>query len=516
MSRFWFIFSGFILFAISSVYADTIPELLGVVHSDTTLVLFGERIEPLGDQNNDGYDDFLVTRGGPQLFGFVFLGGDPIADSIALRIEGMTNILPGASSDLNGDTFRDILGYNVPDKRLNLYYGGPILDEQRDFWFGTDSGRSVGYPWIANDLNNSGYPELISASIDYESVLLFELGMATDSVYDLEIGIPSPPTLNYTAANGVAVSDFNGDGFDDIAMSFNPAEQTGFEGEIYLFWGGPQFDTLPDLIISRPGDRVTGDASFGRILEPIGDFDGDGFQDILAGAASSGFDSLTFVFLGGPDMDSLADFTFYARVNHARTAGDVNSDTYDDFVASFSLSFGGGPVRVYFGGPSADDIPDIVIPITNFPLPLHNYGLDCSGVGDVNGDGIDDFAFSAIDIDSKGVAYVYSGISDLVSVDDNTVLLPSTLRLHQNYPNPFNPSTTIEYSLPARSEVTLTVFNSLGQKVAILVNEEKPAGTYQVHWNGRDEEGHEVASGVYLYRLMAGEEVLTRKMTLVK
>jgi hypothetical protein len=86
----------------------------------------------------------------------------------------------------------------------------------------------------------------------------------------------------------------------------------------------------------------------------------------------------------------------------------------------------------------------------------------------------------------------------------------STYALDDNYPNPFNPSTTISYSLPKSANVSLKIFNALGQEVAVLVNEQKPPGYYQVRWNAN------VPSGFYLYRLRAGEFVETKKMVLVR
>ncbi len=88
---------------------------------------------------------------------------------------------------------------------------------------------------------------------------------------------------------------------------------------------------------------------------------------------------------------------------------------------------------------------------------------------------------------------------------------PGRLELSQNYPNPFNPSTTIRYGLPARSHVTLTVYNTLGQQVAKLVNGEQEAGYHEVKFDGS-----KLASGVYLYRMQAGSYVETRKLLLVK
>lgn len=89
--------------------------------------------------------------------------------------------------------------------------------------------------------------------------------------------------------------------------------------------------------------------------------------------------------------------------------------------------------------------------------------------------------------------------------------IPQAVALHQNYPNPFNPTTSIQFSLPESAHATLEVYNMLGQRVATLVNETLSAGTHSANFDAS-----ELSSGVYLYRLHAGNEVLTRKLTLVK
>lgn len=88
---------------------------------------------------------------------------------------------------------------------------------------------------------------------------------------------------------------------------------------------------------------------------------------------------------------------------------------------------------------------------------------------------------------------------------------PSDFELSQNFPNPFNPVTTIGYTVPARTFVTLTVYDMMGRTAAVLEQGEKEAGRYEVHWNAAG-----MASGVYLCRLQAGPSVRTRRMDLVK
>lgn len=94
--------------------------------------------------------------------------------------------------------------------------------------------------------------------------------------------------------------------------------------------------------------------------------------------------------------------------------------------------------------------------------------------------------------------------------------MPINYLLEQNYPNPFNPSTIIRYQLSEVTDVELTIFNTLGQKVRTLVNKKQIAGTYQIYWDGRNEKGIQMPSGVYLYRLNAGSFIKTRKMLLIR
>jgi len=100
--------------------------------------------------------------------------------------------------------------------------------------------------------------------------------------------------------------------------------------------------------------------------------------------------------------------------------------------------------------------------------------------------------------------------------DEQGSLLPYKFELSQNYPNPFNPVTNIEYSVPTRSQVKIEIYNILGQKIKMLVDETKPAGKYQIAWDGCNSVGKKVSTGIYFYRFQAGEFISTKKMLLLK
>ena len=95
-------------------------------------------------------------------------------------------------------------------------------------------------------------------------------------------------------------------------------------------------------------------------------------------------------------------------------------------------------------------------------------------------------------------------------------VLPDRFHLQQNFPNPFNSGTMIEYSIPSRTDINISIFNMLGQHVKTLVSEEMGAGDYTIQWDGTSKEGIEVGSGVYFYRLKARDHVEAKKMLLLK
>ena len=107
--------------------------------------------------------------------------------------------------------------------------------------------------------------------------------------------------------------------------------------------------------------------------------------------------------------------------------------------------------------------------------------------------------------------------ADINVATEDDIETPNAFRLDQNYPNPFNPSTSITFNLPKAVDVSLTVYNMLGQRVAVLVNNElRAAGQHTVQWDGRDAAGMQAASGLYVYRLQADDFTQARTMLLVK
>ncbi|HVO72815.1 MAG TPA: LamG-like jellyroll fold domain-containing protein [Ignavibacteriaceae bacterium] len=122
---------------------------------------------------------------------------------------------------------------------------------------------------------------------------------------------------------------------------------------------------------------------------------------------------------------------------------------------------------------------------------------------------IDDVRIYNVALTEAQVAELYTQTS--TAVEDKSDLLPSNFNLGQNYPNPFNPQTRINYQVPHTADINISVYNSIGQLVTVLVDEMKSPGNYSVSWNAKDQ-----SSGIYLVRMVSDNYSVTRKLTLLK
>jgi len=123
---------------------------------------------------------------------------------------------------------------------------------------------------------------------------------------------------------------------------------------------------------------------------------------------------------------------------------------------------------------------------------------------------------SHVEAQVKEFCYLLFGESFTAAVDHECGNLPRTYFLKQNYPNPFNPETKIEYAIPKADQISIVVFNTIGQKVRTIINEFKTAGAYQVIWDGKNDQGEKVNSGIYLYLMHSGSFEKKMKCVLLK
>jgi hypothetical protein len=133
-----------------------------------------------------------------------------------------------------------------------------------------------------------------------------------------------------------------------------------------------------------------------------------------------------------------------------------------------------------------------------------------------------EYWYRLIDVSVHGAKTFHSPVSAIPHTDEQPIeVIPeqqtiATFHLKQNYPNPFNPETAIGYRLSAVSDVELSIYNLLGQKVVTLVNGIKQAGRYMAEWDGTDYRGDHVAGGIYIYRLQSGQYSESKKMILLR
>jgi hypothetical protein len=492
---------------------DSINRFLVISDSrDSTFLGYG--VVRAGDINKDGIADVIICRSkNSQPYAddsaFLYLGGTAPA-GVPIRSFAHLKYTLGNIGDVNADGYDDFGLCDLPFTNYHFILGGA---SQFDSTYQLLNGF---YTRIAKavDLDSDGKLEVpISRDINGGFVYIFQVGPTLDTIPKYII-----PDTAVGFGRALATGDFNGDGWPDLAVSACFNRDTEF---VKFYWGGPQFDTVADWTVTRavPDQRY----GFGKVLVPTGDFNGDGIEDLYIGA---NFPVPFGIHFGGPTINSRPDIAVnsdlsggYNVLTNATLAGDVNHDGYPDFITSYPLP--DNSVFIYLGGPSGDSIPDVVIQghiLAGFAFAFGSAAI--AGVGDFNGDGIDDFAVSSkTDIPCCWTSQVnffagWKSVStDAPGESARSQLNPLNL---SNFPNPFNASTSIEFTLNRTSIVDLTIVNSLGQQVRKLSNSKYPSGRHVVRWDSTDDMGRIVASGTYILRISDGEFQASHKLILLK
>jgi len=245
---------------------------------------------------------------------------------------------------------------------------------------------------------------------------------------------------------------------------------------------------------------ITTDANGAESVYAI-DVDGDGDMDVLS--ASSTDAKIAWYENDGNENFSAHTIT---NVGTAKSvyAVDVDGDGDIDVLSASGL---GDRIAWYENDGNENFTPHTIT--TNADIAWSVYAIDVDGDGDID-------VLSASWRDHKLAWYENTSVVGVESISND---IPDEFRLSQNYPNPFNPSTTIRFSMPEESFVTIKVFNTLGEEITTLINENIIAGNYEIEFDAS-----KLPSGIYIYRLQAGDPstssgqsfVETQKMVLIK
>lgn len=398
---------------------------------------FGVSVSDAGDIDNDGYDDIIVGADFHNSFrgsAYIYLGGMNMDSNADYQFYGNNSndyfghCVSGAG-DVNGDNYDDVIvgayGFSYNTGSSEIYFGSASMDTTADVEIAgvsfSNFGRSVS---SAGDVNNDGYSDVIIGG-DYDGLVtgiakIYLGSPAMDNVSDINL-----TGENYSDKFGWSVAgagDMNGDGFDDVICG--APGYSSSKGKMYVYYGAASMDQYSD--INKTGESSS--AYFGYSVSKAGDYNGDGYSDILAGAYGMNISTgkvYFYQFRTDPPR-TLADLTLTGDPGSgfgivSSDAGDVNGDGFSDFIVSANLFNGSrGRVYIFYGGVIMDNSPDFIKSGTSV---AEQFGASASGAGDLNGDGYDDVIIGTNNVGyaSDGKAQVFFGGVNMDTIADITM-----------------------------------------------------------------------------------------------
>jgi len=465
-------------------------------------------IVAMGDQNNDGYDDFIVRNCTTSTY-TLFFGSNPM-DSTNCIVFPRKWYTPVAI-DINGDGKKDIFTKSVTDNTFLVYYGGNLLDTIPDLKITAPSGTSLFFgAWMTNigDFNGDGKDELVI----YDSYFPYsnkEVGInyffSTSPQFDM---IPemilSGDTVKNIKMRAFTYGDLNGDGKTDILYSIY--DGYGVADSLIvtkLIPGNSFWDTTSVQMIYRK--KQTFNPASWRIMK---DINGDGRDDILIPRYGDMYPWWYYnsILYGSIPIDTIQDVGLNTQAMAIEMAigsvsvGDVNGDGYNDFLTL--QGFGYPIAKLWLGG---RDMNRHNVPIRTWGNSEDFFGGLINRVGDVDGDGVNDFAIGTATMTGTckdGFFIIIRGdTSVVVNVEEELDFQPEGYKLFEPYPNPFNPEITIGYRVGKTSNISITLFDLLGREITkLLEDEENTKGEYYIKLNIKD---YNLSSGIYIINMQA-------------
>lgn len=347
---------------------STTPDLTFIGSNTSGAYLTGDNPGlAMGDLNNDGYDDVIITSYYTSEI-FVYLGGpsmDATADFTTTVSYSPYSLWAG--SDWNHDGYNDlVVGDGVT--KTYIYNGSSSFDFTADVTFTGASGSAFGeLVTSAGDVNHDGYEDLLSSVPGDDTVATnagavnVYLGSASGITTTAAATVYGAAANDNFGYNARGVGDVNNDGYDDIIVGAINNDTNGSNaGSAYIYYGSASFDTTADVTLRG---AAAGDY-FGAPLTGIGDVNGDGYDDVAVTAEGySSFAGRVYIYYGGASMDAVADRTldaentgdyFGAYYQDGIIIADVNGDGGADLIIGapgYPAGSGDGALYIYFGDP---------------------------------------------------------------------------------------------------------------------------------------------------------------------
>ncbi len=434
-----------------------------------------------GDYNNDGFLDLYVCNSGGNLRNFLYKNnGD---GSFTKQNDTFLNQTFASRNvdwiDFNNDGLQDIFVTNENNQNENLYLNNG------DDTFSTASvptilqngGSTAGSNW--EDIDNDGDFDLLLVNWGNQRNQLY---INNDDGTFTKLNEP-PFTTDISNSFGSSIGDIDNDGDLDIIISkaFTSQKSTNL---LYI--------NNNDGTFTKSNDSAVQDSGWTYGVA-FGDYDNDGWLDLFeARCFNENENNVLFRNNGGNNNWIMLNLR-----------GTISNKSAIGAIVKLKTNISGNPVwqmrkvagqngycgqnlQVHFGLGDATQFDSLVI---QWPSGI---------IQNVEGLDLNDYNVVVED-------------TNTVSVNNESEYSPTGFQLFQNYPNPFNPNTVISYQLPVASKVILKVYDMLGREIALLVNEEKPAGDYEIEFKTSS-----LPSGTYFYSLTSGSFHETKKMILLR